>query len=105
MSFNSLVLGNKYSKKDLSEIFGNPNISIVREGIYNVSNSESFFFVDLEKKGKEERFHFDDFFKKVNKTDIVLSKIIKDDRQDSLLVGFNITNDGKGNPIKEVLDN
>jgi len=62
MSFNSLILGNKYSKKDLSEIFDNPNISIVREGIYNVSNSESFFFVDLEKKGKEERFHFDDFF-------------------------------------------
>lgn len=62
MSFNNLVLGNKYSKKDLSEIFKNSNISIVREGIYNVSSSESFFFVDLEKKGKEERFHFDDFF-------------------------------------------
>ena len=62
MSFNSLILGKKYSKKDLSEIFDNPNISIVREGIYNLSNSESFFFVDLEKKGKEERFHFDDFF-------------------------------------------
>ena len=62
MSFNSLILGNKYSKKDLSEIFDNTNISIVREGIYNVSNSESFFFVDLEKKGKEDRFHFDDYF-------------------------------------------
>ena len=62
MSFNSLVIGNKYSKKDLSEIFDNPNISKIREGIYNVSQSESFFFVDLEKKGKEERFHFDDFF-------------------------------------------
>ncbi len=48
---------------------------------------------------------FDVFLKKVNKTDIILSKIIKDDRQDSLLVGFNITNDGKGNPIIEVLDN
>ena len=55
MSFNNLVLGNKYSKKDLSEIFKNSNISIVREGIYNVSSSESFFFVDLEKKGKEEK--------------------------------------------------
>tara|TARA_B100000767_G_C19588041_1_gene460195 strand:- start:113 stop:661 length:549 start_codon:yes stop_codon:yes gene_type:complete len=62
MSFNSLVIGNKYSKKDLSEIFDNPNISKIREGIYNVSQSESFFFVDFEKKGKEERFHFDDFF-------------------------------------------
>ena len=58
MSFNSLVIRNKYSKKDLSETFGNPNISIVREGIYNVSQSESFFFVDLEKKGKEERFQY-----------------------------------------------
>ena len=62
MSFNSLILGNKYSKKELSKKFDNPNISIVREGIYNISGSESFFFVDLEKKGKEERFHFDDFF-------------------------------------------
>ena len=52
MSFNSLVIGNKYSKKDLSEVFDNPNISKIREGIYNVSQSESFFFVDLEKKGK-----------------------------------------------------
>ncbi len=62
MSFNSLVLGNKYSKKDLSEIFGNPNISIVREGIYNVSNSDSFFFVDLEKKEKEKKFSYSDYF-------------------------------------------
>ena len=60
--FEDLVVGNGYNKKVLSEIFNNPNISIVREGIYNVSDSESFFFVDLEKKGKEERFHFDDFF-------------------------------------------
>ena len=58
MSFNSLILGNKYSKKELSKKFDNPNISIVREGIYNISGSESFFFVDLEKKGKEENlFH------------------------------------------------
>ena len=53
MSFNSLVVGKKYSKKDLSEIFDNPNIRIIREGIYNLNDSESFFFVDLEKKGKE----------------------------------------------------
>ena len=53
----------------------------------------------------DKKDEFNVFFKKVNKTDIVLSKIIKDDRQDSLLVGFNITNDGKGNPIIEVLDN
>ena len=35
MSFNSLILGRKYSKKDLSEIFNNPNISIIREGIFD----------------------------------------------------------------------
>ena len=58
MSFNNLVLGNKYSKKDLSEIFKNSNISIVREGIYNVSSSESFFFVDLEKKGTGRKISF-----------------------------------------------
>ena len=61
MSFNSLILGKKYSKKDLSEIFDNPNISIVREGIYNLTNSESFSLLTLKKKEKK-RFHFDDFF-------------------------------------------
>lgn len=62
MSFNRLSIGNSYSKNDLSEIFSNPNIKLIREGIYNVNSSESMFFVDLEKKGKEDRFHFDDFF-------------------------------------------
>jgi len=62
MSFEKLIIGSKYSKKDLSKIFDNPNISLVREGIYNLKTPESFFFVDLEKVGKEERFHFDDYF-------------------------------------------
>lgn len=62
MSFSSLKIGEKYSKTELSEIFNNPNISIVREGIYNLNESNTFFFVDLEKKGKEDRFHFDDYF-------------------------------------------
>ena len=62
MSFEKLIIGSKYSKKDLSKIFDNPNISLVREGIYNLKTSESFFFVDLEKGGKDERFHFDDYF-------------------------------------------
>ena len=62
MSFKNLEIGNLYSKKDLSIIFDNPNIKIIREGIYNLSETETFFFVDLEKKGKEQRFHFDDFF-------------------------------------------
>ena len=62
MSFENLIIGSKYSKKDLSKIFDNPNISLVREGIYNLKTPESFFFVDLEKGGKDERFHFDDYF-------------------------------------------
>ena len=62
MSFEKLIIGSKYSKKDLSKIFDNPNISLVREGIYNLKTPESFFFVDLEKVGKDERFHFDDYF-------------------------------------------
>lgn len=62
MSFEKLIIGSKYSKKDLSKIFDNPNISLVREGIYNLKTPESFFFVDLEKEGKKERFHFDDYF-------------------------------------------
>ena len=65
MSFNSLVIGNKYSKKDLSEIFDNPNISKIREGIYNVSQSESFFFVDLERKGKKKGFTLMIFLKEI----------------------------------------
>jgi len=61
--YNKLTVGEKYSKKDLSTLLDEPNISLVREGIYNLKNSKSsLFFVDLEKKGKETRFHFDDFF-------------------------------------------
>lgn len=57
MSFEKMVIGDLYSKSDLSEIFDNPNIKIIREGIYNLNPNDSFFFVDLEKKGKEDRFH------------------------------------------------
>ena len=55
MSFDKLLIGEYYSKKDLSKIFDNPNIEKIREGIYNQTESETFFFVDLEKKGKEEK--------------------------------------------------
>ncbi len=63
---NKLAVGEKYSKKDLSILLDQPKISLVREGIYNLKNSNSsLFFVDLEKrrgKKKKTRFHFDDFF-------------------------------------------
>ena len=58
-----LKIGEKYSKKELSELLNQETLSLVREGIFNCKNSNStLFFVDLEKKGKEDRFHFDDFF-------------------------------------------
>ena len=52
----------------------------------------------------EKKVGFNEFFKKLNKTDLLLSEIINDDRQDSLLVGFNIVGDEKGNPFREILD-
>ena len=61
--FKILKIGNKYSKKDLSSLLEQRTLSLVREGLYHCKNSDStLFFVDLEKKGKEDRFHFDDFF-------------------------------------------
>ena len=61
--YKILKLGDKYSKKDLSDLLDQDTLSIVREGLYHCKNSNStLLFVDLEKNGKEDRFHFDDFF-------------------------------------------
>lgn len=61
--YELLDIGIKYSKKDLSEVLNQPNLEKVREGIYSCTNSDSMlFFVDLEKSGKADRFHFDDFY-------------------------------------------
>ena len=61
--FEKLNLGEKYSKKELSEILGEEGLSLIREGVFSCKNSNSYFlFVDLEKAGKEERFHFNDYF-------------------------------------------
>lgn len=58
-----LILGNKYSRKDLGELFNQKGISTSQEGIYSSPNFEYFiFFVDLVKEGKDERFHFNDYF-------------------------------------------
>ncbi|MFT4574457.1 MAG: hypothetical protein ACI85E_001664 [Marinomonas primoryensis] len=58
-----LKLGEKYSKKDLAALLDQPNLSSVREGIFHCKNSaSSLAFVDLEKKGKDQRLHYDDFF-------------------------------------------
>mgnify|MGYP006111377319 FL=1 len=58
-----LQLGEKYSKKDLAALLDQANLSLVREGIFHCKNSDSSLaFVDLEKKGKDDRLHYDDFF-------------------------------------------
>ena len=60
---NKFNLGNFYSKKSLSEIINEPNLKLVREGIYYCKNSKStFLFVDLVKVNKPERFKFNDKF-------------------------------------------
>lgn len=52
-----------YSKKELSEILNDTNIAKVREGVYSCKKYNSVvLFVDLIKDGKEERFHFNDYF-------------------------------------------
>jgi hypothetical protein len=58
-----LIIGNFYSKKNLSLIFQEKGLLSSREGIFS-SNTLPFylFFVDLVKEGKEDRFHFNDYF-------------------------------------------
>jgi hypothetical protein len=58
-----LTLGNLYSKNDLADILNEPNLKLVREGIYSSTTCNTvLLFVDLVKTGKEERFHFNDYF-------------------------------------------
>jgi len=59
----TLILGNHYSKKDLSLIFDEKGLLTSREGIFSSKTLDSYlFFVDLVKEGKEDRFHFNDYF-------------------------------------------
>ena len=46
--FEKLNLGEKYSKKELSEILSEAGVSFVQEGVFSCKNSNSYFlFVDL----------------------------------------------------------
>ena len=61
----NIKIGDLYTKKELSILFNDNNISIIREGIYHNKNFNStLLFVDLNKEGKEKRFHFKDYFEK-----------------------------------------
>jgi hypothetical protein len=58
-----LSLGEKYTKRQLAELLEEDGLITVREGVYSCKTSDSYFlFIDLEKEGKEEKFHFNDFF-------------------------------------------
>lgn len=60
---SSIEFGKKYSKSELSEMLKEPSLKLIREGIYHCKNAnDTLLFVDLEKEGKEDRFHFDDFY-------------------------------------------
>lgn len=59
----TLELGSKYSKRELAALLGEDGLLTVREGVFSCKNSDAYFlFVDLEKEGKEDRFHFNDYF-------------------------------------------
>ena len=51
--YEVLNFGEKYSKKDLSNLLNQSNISLVREGIFNCKNSSSSLFLE------EDFFHWD----------------------------------------------
>lgn len=58
-----LILGDFYSRRDLSEFFDEKGLLSSREGIFSSKTLNSYlFFVDLVKEGKEDRFHFNDYF-------------------------------------------
>lgn len=56
-------IGNRYSKVDIVELTHEENLSSSREGIYYCKHStDIFLFIDLEKKDKDQRFHFNDYY-------------------------------------------
>jgi hypothetical protein len=60
---SKLRLAQKYSKKELATILEEPSLAKGREGVYYCKKEPStLLFVDLIKQGKEERFHFNDYF-------------------------------------------
>jgi hypothetical protein len=62
-TISGLTVGKLYTRKDLAAILGEKNIAISREGIFYCKKRRAdLFFVDLEKKGKERRLHYNDYF-------------------------------------------
>jgi hypothetical protein len=57
------LFGNTYTKTQISEALSEPQIANVREGIhFSTTEKICLLFVDLEKDGKEKRFHFNNYF-------------------------------------------
>ena len=60
---NNLILGNNYTKKNLGILLEEKGLITSREGIFSSNTLNSIIlFVDLVKEGKEDRFHFNDYF-------------------------------------------
>jgi len=60
---SKFTVGDFYTKSSLSDLIEEPNLKIVREGLYYCKKSRStLFFVDLVKKNKPKKFHFNDKF-------------------------------------------
>lgn len=62
-AYSFLKLGVKYTRKDLGKILNIQRLGKTREGVVTANEINSvLLFVDLDKEGKEKRFHFNDFF-------------------------------------------
>ena len=60
---SKFTVGDFYTKSSLSDLIEEPNLKIVREGLYYCKKSRStLLFVDLVKKNKPKKFHFNDKF-------------------------------------------
>ena len=46
------------------------------------------------------KLSFEEFYNNLDKSDSKLSKIVNNEEQDSLLIGYNIIDDGNGLPIR-----
>lgn len=61
--FKQLKFGNSYSKSELSILLNEQTLKTSREGIFNCKNSTStFLFVTLDKFGKQQSLHYNDYF-------------------------------------------
>ena len=105
-----LTFGNVYSKVELSNLLNETTLKNSREGIYNCKNSKStFLFVTLDKLGKKQSLHYNDYFEEdyfhwdsQNKQHINtpgIQKIVTGQTTTFLFIRIHDKNKGKTNPF------